>query len=311
MGETETVKTGDSSPPAKSLADVVLEAASKHQDLKLTDKKEPEVEEETPAEPKVNDDKPAEAGEQSVEKEPDAEPEKKEEEELPPFHEHPRWKEINTQLQDARPLAEQTRKLNERLSQHGVSAEQYEQAVNMAILLNTNPQEAFKQLQPLVDQLSGIVGDRLPEDLVKKVEDGIVDLDTAKEVARLRAERQFGEKRQQLTAQQQMAQSVTTSLLSWETSKKKNDPDYGRKVTLVQDRLESLARTRGPKTAADFVELAELAYADVTKTLNGYVPRPPTPPLPRNGSSRKPKSEPKTLAEVIQRTYERSTKRDE
>jgi len=231
-----------------------------------------------------------------------AKAEVKEEDEVP-FHKHPRWQEVQRELKDLRVVGQQMEQLAGYCRDNEITEEQFKAALEMAALMNRDPMEARKRLKPYVEALDQVSGDHLPADLAKKVEDGVIDADTAKETARLRAEIKMAQERRtrsEATVEQQRLAAIKTSLSTWEQSKMSNDPDYQRKFALVRDRFNTLWQAKQPKNPAEAVALAETAYKEVNNDLDTWLPkRKVEKHLNSKESSTSNKTEPKTLRQVI------------
>jgi len=83
----------------------------------------------------------------------------------PPFHEHPRWKEVQAKLTETtkevetlKPLATKQQQLDAYCTRFGITEDQMNDALKMAALLNNDPAEAYKALQPIWDALSRFSG---------------------------------------------------------------------------------------------------------------------------------------------------------
>lgn len=236
--------------------------------------------------------------------------------------------EAEQQLEQYRPVAEQHKKIVDYCSANNVTQEQFSQALEIAALLNTNPAEAYKKLTPIVDSLKGFTGDKLPDDLDAEVKAGDLPLARAKEIAQLRAQKDFGVKHAehlQKTAAQRAEDSfrstVTQAVTSWETSKRGADPDYKPKAKatepngkweFVRDRYLAMLHEQNAdgsfvnpvKQPQDMAALMDRAYQDIHSAMTAMRPKPrSTKVLSRNGSStiaNKPYEEAKDLAEVVQ-----------
>lgn len=237
--------------------------------------------------------KTEEEGEKSdEEKAPSSESETQKDDEVPKeFHEHPAWKRIIGERNEARDKVSQletSAKAHESLlsycRERNITDEQFRDALEVVTLINSDPTKAYEKLRPIVEALETHTGKRLPEDLEKKVSEGVLDPETAQEVARLRAEKQFGAVRQQTAEQQQRQQAVASmvqSLNDWDGNKRKTDPDFDKKAELVKGAFLALyqatdaqGRPINPiRTAQDAVALAEKAYADVNGKLSQFIPK--------------------------------------
>lgn len=232
-----------------------------------------------------------------------------------PFHEHPRWKEqqaklaeASEELKAAKPVVERMQKIENYCSRFNITEEQFAQALEMAALLNNDPALARERLAPTWEALSRYSGEVLPPDLAQKVKDAVIDKETAQEVAKLRAQSQLSEKRQQITAQQAAEarqQAISQAVVQWEQQKLVADPDYKNKAEEVADRFIALANQAPPRSTSEAVALADRALADVNKRRAARVQTPVNRPA-INGKSVKPKlAPPQTALEAAQRAAAR------
>ena len=273
-----------------------------------------EVPEEPVAPEAVAPEEPQEEGKPS-EPEPKAEPEA----ELPPFHEHPRWKELQAKMADTtreleslKPLAERQQQVTDYCARFNISEEQMQDALRMAALLNNDPLEAQKALQPIWEALSRYSGERLPDDLAQKVKDGLVDEATAKEMATLRGRLAATEKRRELdqrSSAEQLVQAKVRAVNQWEANKMATDPDFKQKAELVADRYVALVRAKQPGSPEAAVALAEQALADVNARLGVFIPKKPAGrPGPNGVTVRREMAPPKTALEAAQRALAKHEK---
>ena len=233
-------------------------------------------------------------------------PTKSEEEEQVPFHTHPRWIERQEQLEALRqekealsPLAEHSRSVTEYCKQNGISNEAFNQSLQLAAMAAKDPKQFRAAIQQMADQLDTQTGARLPDDIQRKVNEGIIDEESAKELALARAGRQtteatLAEQRQQVEMQRHA--SLVQAVDNWSLQKQQKDPDYGQKYDLVRDRLTVLAQTKPPQSTADAVALAEQAYRDVDTMLGRFrkptsAPRKVIPSSVSSSQATKPKEQ--------------------
>ena len=230
----------------------------------------------------------------------------------PPFHEHPRWKEVQAKLTETtkevetlKPLATKQQQLDAYCTRFGITEDQMNDALKMAALLNNDPAEAYKALQPIWDVLSRFSGEQLPDDLSQKVKDGLVDAETAKEMAALRARLSAAEKRrevEQKSAAEQHRASLVEAVNRWEQNKATTDPDFKQKAELVADRYVALVRAKQPGSPEAAVALAEQALADVNARLGVFLPKKAVVKAGPNGAAvRREQAPPKTALEAAQR----------
>src|SRR3990167_5797581 len=122
----------------------------------------------------------------------------------PPFHEHPRWKEmvaknrdLERQVQEFIPQkqnAERYSNLNNFLLDNNISADEFKDGLNIMYLMQKDPAKAMEALQPYIEILSRQTGKVLDGDLKEKLERGLIDEDTAYKVQTDRARNQHLQK---------------------------------------------------------------------------------------------------------------------
>ena len=248
--------------------------------------------------------------------------------EIPPFNAHPRWKEVTTERNDLRtkvaeyerdwkPLVTQQRGIVDYCNENNVTPEQFQQALEIAALVNNNPREALKRIQPIIENLKQFDESALPADLQKRVVDEELSLNTAKEIATLRAQakgQEFNSNAlRQRTERTAFAQRMT-ALTSWERSMMSKDPDFRPKVKpedvdgkyeTVVNMFRGLVAQRPPQSEPDLIAMLQYAYDSVNKMFTTRLtPKTPTGKMvPANGSSASiQEKEPESLEEVVFQT---------
>lgn len=211
----------------KTATDVEEEEKAKELDSKdESDKKEKQ-----PAQDKK------EAEEEGEKKEELTEEKKTEEEQHVPYE---RFKEINdakVRLEDEVRMVEPKVKAYESITNYcqerNITPEQFNEALTVQGLINSDPAKALEKLLPIVEQLQGFTGNRLPNDLQQRVDSGKMEYETAKEIASLRAQVQFGQRKVEfdnkanlLKQQQKLQAELNNAAASWERTKRTSDPDY-------------------------------------------------------------------------------------
>ena len=215
----------------------------------LEDKEEKEKVDETKKEGEKDDDKKKDEKDEKVDDKKDekADEEKEEKvEELPEGKPVPydRFQEVNRektelrqQIEQYKPALENYDNIRKFCHQNQITPDQYEKALQVQALLNTNPEEALKHLLPIVESLQGFVGNKLPEDLQKEVDAGDLKVERAREIAKLRAQTTFKEnlskqreETQQKMAEQQAISATTKAAGDWERQRRATDPDYKPKA---------------------------------------------------------------------------------
>jgi hypothetical protein len=159
----------------------------------------------------------------------------------------------------------------------------------MARLKSGDParlREALEWFEPRVQSLRETLGAVLPADLQERVDGGMLDEDTARELASTRATNALRDRQDKARNEaavevhsadqrRQQQQAVATALTAWENGIKGSDPDYAKKAELVESTALAMATRDGPpKSPEAAVELAQRAYAKVTDTFRGFAPRP-------------------------------------
>ncbi len=192
---------------------------------------------------------------------------------------------VKQTFEQVQPAVESYNKIQSYCESNGITPEQFSQTLEVQALLNSDPEEALKRLLPIVEGLQGFTGNKLPADLQGEVDSGELSLARAKEIAQFRAKTQFGEKksqydqqRQQQERQQSLQRELMQGIETWETAKRKSDPDYKPaangtegKWELVRDKyLAMLNQTDGKgnyanpvRNTAEMVALMDKAYASV------------------------------------------------
>lgn len=135
----------------------------------------------------------------------------------------------------------------------------------------------------------------LPADLQKKVDDGVIDTEAAKEVARARASENLAQahvqrttetvkKRDTQQSEQQAASVVHQAISDWQRQKFSTDPDLSnpKKAQLLQEKIQLRVALAGGRVLdkAQALKIADEAYAEVSAFWSSLVPAK-TPPAKR------------------------------
>jgi hypothetical protein len=266
----------------------------------------------------------AETEEETEEESVDESEEEGEAETPPPFHKHPRWQkmvkerdELRQQYEAAQPLVEQQQSIIDYCSQHDISAEQFQSALKLQALINTNPEAAVKELKPLMEQLGQFDGSSLPADLEEKVASGRLELEDAQELAKLRANNEKGTRTQKKTQEEiqreryrRTQEANFTAVKDWETSIQKSDPDFRQKAKdtdtdglyeLVAAKFQSAAMGRPPQSPQEVVKLLTESYNSVKKVFTTRLARkqPLKKPLQSSSRNQGPRKEPENLMDAV------------
>jgi hypothetical protein len=241
------------------------------------------------------------------------------------FHNHPAWKRIMGERDDARKqietLTQETESLRENagrfeslsqfLTENKVSSQDAANAMRLAALSQTEPEKFFAELTEMHDTWSVILGKGLPADLQTQVDSGHMTEEIAKELAlsRIKAKVYGGqvEANQQDTAARNQANeraATQQAIVNWEKNVVTRDPDYVAKTkSFVIDRMARIVRDRGQKLQgpADIVKVADQAYKEVKKEMAALLPQKPAriPVKPQGAGTPVAQTQPKTMLDVV------------
>lgn len=190
-------------------------------------------------------------------------------------------------IEEISPKAERFDRIAKFFNDANISGDEVNQLFDVGKNLKNNPRKAYEQLTPIFRQLQTMFGDILPEELQQQVARGQMTAERARELAvartdaglanqeatRLREQAQRGEVERQSQA---FINDVKTKVTEWESSKEKSDPDWKQKAPFVmqavQAELLKPGRTKLP-TAAEAIEIATQALAQVENNLKSFAPR--------------------------------------
>lgn len=198
-------------------------------------------------------------------------------------------KEFETRYQAVEPVVKTHKEITEYCRTNGISQDQFREGLQLLSIINSDPAKAVEALSSLVEQLQGFVGDKLPEDLQKKVDDGKLEVADAKEIASLRAKAKYGESKSKQTKETQerdverkFIHDVQTATTAWEKNVLKTDLDMregSEKQELVLAKYRTLATERDASgnfvhpiySPEDHVALFQKAYDFVNKFQSKFV----------------------------------------
>lgn len=215
------------------------------------------------------------------------------------------------QLAEFQPDAERWRQHTQFLAENHVSPEDSLLLYGVASALARGEYKTFLDaVQPYVEAAQTALGIRLPADIQRQVDDGLLPEDTARELARARAEAETANaqatratQQTQAIVQQQTAAQLRGAVAEWEATVRQNDPDFAHKQDAIARIASGLVASRGlPRTPKEAVAMAQEAYDEVSKLTARFRPAPqPTRSSP--ASVHTPNSgtpEPRNLLEAIQ-----------
>jgi len=290
-------EASSSSEDEKSLSDIVSETALKHSEKESessTEKEEASPEDQAAKEEpgKVADKQETQSEKQKTE---DDKSGKQDDSKLP-FHTHPRWKEVLSERDTARaeiaqlkPKVETFDALTRYCQTNGISQEDLREALELTAMAKKDVPAFRKRMHEYLENVDVALGERLPSDLQKKVDDGLIDIDTAKELSQSRLRLKHSELEGHTAAERsarELQTAISGALNNWEESIRKGDPDYDKRREMLQDRITSLWTANPPTTVQGAIQIAEQAYKDIKERLSKFLPKPPPRKvLTSNGSS--------------------------
>lgn len=189
-----------------------------------------------------------------------------------PFHKHPRFQHVVSELKTARTDQERYRNVENFLQEQGLSGDEAANLLTIGGLIKTNPAAAWQAMKPTVEKVLIAAGELLPADLKAMVDKGEMKPEVALEVSRSRAavqstqarsefERQRIESRQQIDARN----SILGTVSSWEADRKLRDPNFEAKSPALQREIAWLQTKEGrPNTPEGVRAQLQKAYDTVS-----------------------------------------------
>jgi hypothetical protein len=213
-------------------------------------------------------------------------------------------------LQALEPEIQEHRQLKGYLSANQLVPEEVNTLLGIGAALRRGDFQAFLNgVTPYVITAQEALGLRIPKDLQGQVDQGLISVEAAAEMSRLRfragqAEHRVTEQTQQFVQQTQaqtLAQ-VQTAVNSWEANMRTRDPDYQTKAVAVRRFAQALMQERGPpRDVPEAVSLIQAAYDEASKELARIRPAPkPTRAVPSGsqGSTVSASRAPTTMKEA-------------
>jgi hypothetical protein len=224
-----------------------------------------------------------------------------------PFHKHPRFKEVIDQRNKYKSDSAEYQKITGFLESNNISAEEAAEGFKIMALMKSDPKAALEALNPYVKDLGISSGVTMPEDIQKKVNEGYLDEDAARELSQAKAQATQNQKRldaleQQNAANQIHAQrsDIASVVTEWEQKTKQSDPDYSLKSAEIDDRVKVLVAESGvPKSSTEAIAIANKAYEEVNKRHSARSTKRPIKTASGGKLSGTPHAEPKNLHEAV------------
>ena len=228
---------------------------------------------------------------------------------------------LKSQIGPLEAQAQTTQALQTFLKQADIAKEDFGLVLDLAAAMRRGDFRTFLEgVAPYVKLAQESLGIQLPPDLAQAVKGGHMTADAARYTAQVRAQQQLAQgqltrvqqettQRSHIEAVRNFQASVSSAVTEWEKGVRRSDPDYARKEPVVQKLLHAVVHERGPpRSPAEAVEIAKLAYEQANGMVSRFVPNPrATHQVPSsinrvNGA----RSEPKNLREAIHFAIERS-----
>ena len=213
-------------------------------------------------------------------------------------------KAVEEKVKQYEPVAQRMQAVEQYCQKNSITPDDFNQALELLALLKTDPLKGVQALEERVGVLKQQAGQALPSDLQAKVDGGMLPIEDAKEMARLRLEVKGRELQQQKLTQQSQAQTqqqLNTSMEAWVNSRKTSDPDFKPKATpqaldgkyeLTMLKFQSLWQSTPVYSIQEAVALLDKAYEAVNGTVKSFTPQPkPRRTVTSNGASTKQKED--------------------
>jgi hypothetical protein len=245
-----------------------------------------------------------------------------------PFHNHPRWKEVIEQkktfeqqatvlkqeLESVKPVKTWADNHFGFMQQHGITEQEFTQAMNFLALQKSDPAKALEVFKPVWDSLQVHSADYMPPDIAKMVEENELTPAAAKIMAKQRQElEQFkrGQAKSKQDQGRQQLNAINSAATAWETAKRGMDPDFKPKTEKedVDGLWEMTMKNYAYLNTVDYADTPqkatghfETAYAEakeLVKRLRGNKPTAARPSTMRSSTAPTPKGTPKTVDDVV------------
>lgn len=219
-----------------------------------------------------------------------------------------RFQKVISQKNEYKEGHRQYQQITSYLAENNINSEEASTGLQIMALMKNDPQRALEALTPYMETLRQLTGDTMPDDIRERVDDGYMDEDAGKELARARAEanrlRQTNERVQEQQVQAQSAQhleSLAQTVTSWEMKTRQQDPDFDLKQDEIDDRVRVLVAERGrPETAEAAIAMANEAYETVNSRFKQRtVTRKPMKTASGGKLGGTPTPEPNSLLEAV------------
>jgi hypothetical protein len=213
-----------------------------------------------------------------------------------PFGKHPRFQQVLGQVKEANAKVEELtakatafetdaaryRNIENFLQTNSLSADEAAGGLEVLALAKTDPVKAWEQIKPWVSQLATAAGAIVPPDMQKRVQEGHLTPEAARELAMANArssaaeaQRQHAAEQAQRQQQEQAQQLIISTVQSWETDRKMRDPNFDAKQHALQREVAFLQQREGkPADAVGVKQQLDRAYEAVNAAFAPPQPKP-------------------------------------
>ena len=146
-----------------------------------------------------------------------------------------------------RQKAEVAERMDAFIADAGLSRDEVNAGFDLMRDLKRNPAEFLKKIAVYVQKAEEVTGVRLPEPIAKKVEDGALDEESAKELAaakRQLAEREAADLKAREDARRSMAEAVGKAIDGYEERWKAADLAFDKKIKVIAPAVSAELRRR-------------------------------------------------------------------
>lgn len=232
-----------------------------------------------------------------------------------PFHKHPRWQAVLRERDTYKTGHEQFEQIQGFMRTNALEPQEVADGFEIMALIRRDPGKALERLRPFVEQLELVTGARLPTDLQQRVEDGVLDDETARETAQLRIEReriaqaaQYAQQQREVQDSGARVQSIQAAVTTVEQEIRSGDPDYARKQPFVMDRVRALIAEERPQTVEASVAIVRRAHNEISERLKPLAPqRKPVTPVTSGTAAKSATAAPTSMFDVVRAAAQRST----
>lgn len=214
---------------------------------------------------------------------------------------------LRTKLEDVEPRARQWDQIEQFRQQNGMKPEYVANAIQLAAMIENEPDRAFKIVDQIHAMLAQRVGFSLSDELTQAVKRGEITKEAAFELSRARAMQGVLSEQNKRTAAQvaevqeharlaELTGSLAATSTAWDKKKATSDPDWNVKRVEIAKRVENRLKAEGlPQTAEGMRQVLDEEAAAVDNLIAQFLPkgRPvsasPESASPRGAAPRQPK----------------------